>query len=64
MSLFFNSKRIEVYQKKIKMGDYFVCIAQNRKEKGFEHILNILSFLKSNVKIKILFARKKIQKIF
>lgn len=47
--LYFDNNRL----KEIKpvMGDYFVCIAQNRIEKGFQYLEKILSHCNSSIKI-------------
>jgi glycosyltransferase involved in cell wall biosynthesis len=47
--LYFDDDRL----KEIKpvMGDYFVCIAQNRVEKGFQYLKEILTHCNSNIKI-------------
>lgn len=33
------------------MGDYYVCIAQNRIEKGFQHLSKILSYCNAPIKV-------------
>lgn len=47
--LYFDINRLKGI--KPKMGDYFVCIAQNRIEKGFQHLEEILSHCDSTIKI-------------
>jgi glycosyltransferase involved in cell wall biosynthesis len=47
--LYFDNNRL----KDIKpiMGDYFVCIAQNRVEKGFQYLKEIMSYCDSSISI-------------
>lgn len=47
--LYFDNSRLKGI--KPEMGDYFVCIAQNRVEKGFQHLEEILSSCDSTIKI-------------
>jgi glycosyltransferase involved in cell wall biosynthesis len=47
--LYFDNNRLKGI--KPEMGDYFVCIAQNRVEKGFQHLEEILSYCDSTIKI-------------
>ena len=54
--LYFDNKRLKGI--KPVMGDYFVCIAQNRVEKGFQHLKEILSYCDSTVKIIVAYNNK------
>ena len=47
--LYFDRNRLK--RTNLNIGDYFVCIAQNRTEKGFHFLNNILSFCDNDIKI-------------
>jgi len=47
--LFFDHNRLKGIEP--KKGDYFVCIAQNRDEKGFQYLEEILSYCDKSIKI-------------
>lgn len=47
--LFFDHSRLKDIEP--TMGEYFVCIAQNRSEKGFQYLKNILSYCDNTIKI-------------
>lgn len=49
MPLFFDRERIKNVQ--TTMGDYFICIAQNRIEKGFHYLTDILENCDSSIKV-------------
>ncbi len=49
LPLFFDHNKLKEIEP--KMGEYFVCIAQNRIEKGFQYLGNILRFCNSTIKI-------------
>ncbi len=59
--LFFDHNRL----RKIKpvMGNYFVCIAQNRIEKGFHYLKDILSHLDSSLRIVVAYNNAEQAKI-
>lgn len=47
--LYFDNNRLKNIAP--KMGNYYVCIAQNRIEKGFQYLSKILSYCDSSVKV-------------
>mgnify|MGYP006075672227 CR=1 FL=1 len=47
--LFFDDNRLKGI--KPVMGDYFVCIAQNRVEKGFQYLKDILLYCDNSIKL-------------
>jgi len=54
--LYFDNSRLKEIMP--VMGDYFVCIAQNRVEKGFQHLKEILSHCDSTIKIIVAYNNK------
>ena len=54
--LFFDDNRLKGITP--VMGDYFVCIAQNREEKGFQYLKGILSKCDNTVKVKVAYNSK------
>lgn len=47
--LYFDKKRLKDFAP--QMGDYYVCIAQNRIEKGFQYLSKILSYCDASIKV-------------
>ncbi|MHB9140354.1 MAG: glycosyltransferase [Paludibacter sp.] len=47
--LYFDQSRLKNLEP--VMGDYYVCIAQNRVEKGFQYLTDILSYCDASIKV-------------
>jgi glycosyltransferase involved in cell wall biosynthesis len=61
MPLFFDRERIKDVQP--TMGDYFICIAQNRIEKGFHFLKDILAHCDSSIRVIVAYNNKDQAKI-
>jgi glycosyltransferase involved in cell wall biosynthesis len=58
-SLYFDGSKINKLQSSVSMGDYYACIAQNRVEKGFQFLPDILDNCDDNINIIAVYYNEK-----